>query len=458
MPLRDDLLTPIREDNPSGENLYYEPVFEQIKEARREDDDTIPEGAWERSQKKKADFRSVIRLAGDALAKRSKDLRLLAALLEAQIRIDGFTVVAPGIELLRTMQETFWPTLHPQPDEGEGFEVRMIAVEAAAHQIGLALGKAPLTKKGLNYDDYLESRLVGYEKEATSDAKKTQRKEAIDGGKLTAEDFDEAFAASPKSLYVEITEALTASLEALDRLDTYQQEIYGSDFPNMGRLRSTLEAIHSVALSLLNERRKTEPDPAPAVEEAAPEGGAPEAEAEQASGGGQEREAGGAAMRLPASGGPLNGVGQAYAQVVQSAVFLFEKNPNSPVPYLMCAGLRLGETLMQDAVPAPGFAVGPAAEIRHMLRTLANKGAWKDLLRESLPVLGSECARAWLDLHRYIWKAGQETGAQAISVAVTGTIRNLLSIRPELRFWTLEDDTGAANPETQTWLDSTVMR
>ena len=66
--------------------------------------------------------------------------------------------------------------------------------------------------------------------------------------------------------------------------------------------------------------------------------------------------------------------------------------------------------------------------------------------------------RAWLDLHRYIWRAGQETGADAISNAVVGTVHSLLVVRPELRHWTLEDDTGAANPETQQWLDAVVLQ
>jgi hypothetical protein len=76
----------------------------------------------------------------------------------------------------------------------------------------------------------------------------------------------------------------------------------------------------------------------------------------------------------------------------------------------------------------------------------------------TLPILASECARAWLDLHRYIWRAAQETGAPAVSEAVVGTIKSLLTARPEIRHWTLEDDTGAANPETQTWIDTMVMK
>ena len=42
MPLRDGLLDPIDGENPSGPDLRYDPVVDQIKEARREDDDTLP--------------------------------------------------------------------------------------------------------------------------------------------------------------------------------------------------------------------------------------------------------------------------------------------------------------------------------------------------------------------------------------------------------------------------------
>ena len=154
----------------------------------------------------------------------------------------------------------------------------------------------------------------------------------------------------------------------------------------------------------------------------------------------------------------MGGIDDAYALVVESAEFLFGIDPKSPIPYLVCSGLRLGETRMQGPSPQPGFAVGPSAEIRQSLRSLANKGEWCQLLRISLPILASECARSWLDLHRYIWRAGQETGAEAISDAVVGTVRSLLVVRPELRHWTLEDYTGTANPETQQWLDSTVLQ
>jgi type VI secretion system protein ImpA len=463
MPLREDLLAPIAGDNPAGEDLYYDKVFDQIKEARREEEDDLPAGDWGRSQVKKADYRGVIKLAGDALAKRSKDLRLAGWLIEAQLKTEGFSILTPGIDLLRSLQETFWDTLYPQIEDGGDLELRMLSVEIAGRLIAGAVRKVPITRSGFTLESYLESRMVGYEKDATSDAKQEARRDAIDHGKLTAEDFDTAFAASPKGLYVDAEAALAESLQAADRLDEYQQEAYGDNAPLLTNLKGALAEVHQAVTTLLNERRKTDPDPVKAEDQPpSQQDGTVSVAVQQMDGGdsssGQPGQPGQPLPRRTASAGPLSGVADAYGLVVESAEFLFQRDPLSPVPYLICAGLRLGETRMQGPVPAPGFAVGPSPAVRQSLRALANRGAWQELMRATLPILASECARAWIDLHRYVWRAGQETGAEAISEAVVGTIRSLLVSRPELRHWTLEDDTGAANPETQQWLDATVLQ
>jgi len=458
MPLREDLLTPIAGENPAGKDLYYDKVFDQIKEARREEEDDLPAGDWGRSQVKKADHRSVIKLAGEALALKSKDLRLAGWLVESHLRIEGLPVLVPGIELLRGLQQAFWATFYPVIEEGEDLELRMLAVESAARLIDAAVRKVPLTRSGLSYESYLESRVVGYEKDATTSAKQELRKDAIDHGKLSAEDFDQAFAASPKSLYAEADAVLAESLLATERLDDYQREAYGENAPNLLKLRAGLEEVHLLVRSLLNERRKTEPDPVPVEEKPEPQDAAQQGGGEEGEPAADGEAAGEAAPRKRRTSGKLTRISDAYALVVESAEYLFAQDPRSPIPYLVCAGLRLGETRMQGTTPAPGFAVGPGSEIRQSLRALATKGEWNELLRISLPILASECARTWLDLHRYIWRAGQETGADAISDAVVGTVKSLLVVRPELRYWTLEDDTGTANPETQQWLDATVLQ
>ena len=65
----------------------------------------------------------------------------------------------------------------------------------------------PLTASGYDFYRYKESRAVGTELDAAGDAKKLQaRQQAIGDGKLPAEEFDKAFAATPKAWYKAVAE------------------------------------------------------------------------------------------------------------------------------------------------------------------------------------------------------------------------------------------------------------
>ena len=60
MPLREDIFVPIPGENPSGDDLRYDPVYDQIKESRRQDDD-LARGAWE-SERKTANWPVVLKV------------------------------------------------------------------------------------------------------------------------------------------------------------------------------------------------------------------------------------------------------------------------------------------------------------------------------------------------------------------------------------------------------------
>ena len=469
MPLRDDLLDPITDEKPSGPDLRYDPVFDPIKEARREEEDTLPTGVWDRPAKK-ADYKQVANLAGESLGKRTKDLRLAASLVESLFKLEGLAVLAPSIEFLRRLQENFWETLYPEIDDGD-LQLRVNEIERAARQMALNLGELPLTTSGLTPANYRESRIVGYEADANTEDRKKIRQAAIEAKKLTAEEFDKAAAATPKAFFVDTKAALDAALYQTEKLDRYQRDVYGDQYPELSSLSTALQEAAGLVEVLLTERRKIEPDPVATLEKIERWGTTPDstAFAIDEDGGTISRSAvsegvGRSAkdvtpmQQVMAADTSLSQPQDAYALIVSGAQFLFEADTKSPVPYLVCAGLRLGETRRQGASPEPGFAVGPSWEVRQSLRAFAVAGAWIELLRAALPVMAEPCARAWLDLHRYIWRAAQESGASALAAAVSGTLRELLRLHPEVRHWTLEDDTGAANPETQAWIDAEVMR
>ena len=453
MPLRDDLLNPVPGENPSGVSLRYERIYDQIKEARIEEDESIPSGDWQRTVKR-ADYALVIKLAGEALATKSKDLQLAAWLTEAYVKREGIGLIAPCFKLMQDLQEQFWDTLYPEIEDGDA-GMRAVPVEFAANRVAAILREAPVTRDGLNYYQYKDSRAVGYEADTEyNDAKREARERAIKDGKPTAEEFDKAFASTPKSFYVNLEEAIQSSTEMLETLQIFCEEKYGDDGPAFGKLRSSLEEVGQVIGSLLNEKRKLEPDAVVAVAEEEPES-EPEVAAEVESVA-ETVTAAKAKKGKSVSAEPADW-DDAISRVQACAQFLQKDRPASPVAYLLQASVRLGEMREQGNYASYDFLVSPPTETRQNLKKLASESSWEDLLNAAVAAVGEPCGRAWLDVHRYIWKASYEAGYSAISASVIATVQSLLKDIPELSTWTLNDDTPTANPETQRWLEEIVI-
>jgi type VI secretion system protein ImpA len=454
VPLRDDLLNPIPGDNPSGVSLRYERIYDQIKEARTEDDDSIPAGAWERTAKK-ADHPLVIKLAGDALANKSKDLQLAAWLAEAHVRREGIQLVPACLKLFQDLQEQFWETLHPEIEEGDA-GMRAVPIEWAANRIASTLRESSLTRDGLNFYQYRESRAIGYEADAASnDAKRETRERAIADGKPTAEDFDKSLTATPKAFYQGLDGAIVQSGETVDALQIFCEEKYADDAPAFGKLRTALEEVGQVVSSLLAEKRKLEPDAVAAEEAAATPEEEPAVAAVDADASSAQPVAAPAARRT-LTAEPADD-DDAIRRVQSCAQFMQKNRPANPAAYLLQSSLRLGELREQGSWASYDFLVSPPTETRQNLKRLAAESNWEDLLRVAIAAVGEPCGRAWLDVHRYVWKAGSEAGYSAVASAVVSTLQGLLKDVPEIPTWTLNDDTPAANPETQRWLQETVL-
>lgn len=459
MPLREDLLEPITGDNPSGANLYYDKVFDQIKEARIEDDDTGPAGAWERTAKK-ADHVLVIKLAGETLAKRSKDLRLAGWLIESLLKKEGLTLLSPCLDLIGKVQEQFWDTFYPEIEEDGNLDLRISSIESIMNRLAVLVQNAAITRSGLSALQFHESRRVGFEPAADTSEKRAARQDSISQGQVTGEDFDISFNATPKVSLVATEAALQDGLTLIDELGRFQEEKYGDDYPSMSKLVTAIETTKQVVTSLLNEKRKTEPD----IEEAPPE---PEEELVEPE---PEPESSAAADEAPVarqaaapkttkagfSGVPTSPE-QAYAAILGCAEYLGSEDVQSPAPYLICSGLRFGETRKVGSSPSPDFAMAPTTETRQAMRRLSNEANWEELTKLCLKTLAEPCARAWLDLHRYTWRAARELGSEAIAVAVATTVRGILLDIPEMRGWMLDDDTPVGNAETQQWIDTEIL-
>src|ERR1017187_3349715 len=219
MPLRDDLFKPIPGDNPSGANLRYDPVTDKIKEARREDLE-LPQGDW-KTALKTAEYPLVIKLAGEALAKRGKDLQIAVWLVDAHVRKDGFPILADALLFLRDLMEQFWDTLYPPIDEDGDMEVRAAPLVWLGAKLGEPLGFLPIVSGKLSWHKYQESRVVGYETDADTVDKQDLRESRIRDGKVSAEQFDEAVEATSVAALRETFKQLNEGQTALEALSEY---------------------------------------------------------------------------------------------------------------------------------------------------------------------------------------------------------------------------------------------
>ncbi len=450
MPLRDDVLKPIPGSNPCGENLRYAAVYDKIKDARREDDDA-PQGDW-RWERKTADYTLVLKLAGEALATKSKDLQLAAWLTEALFKTESFAGLLSGLELIRALIETFWDNLYPEVDDGD-LELRAAPLDWLGSRQDSALRSLSITRTGANWYKLREARAVGYEAEAGDETKQEARATAIAEGKMTGEDWDQAFSATPKSYYVDLEAVLDGVLESIESLTGLCVEKFSDDAPSFGPMRVTIEEIRHTVHQLLQKKRETEPDEAPGQGKVAGEEAAPE----ESTSGTQQEPAPAAPRQARPGSGPLApeplDKEDAFQRIVSMAAYLRREDPQSAIPYLLLRGLRFGELRSAGSDLDPDLLEAPSTEIRQSLRKAATESDWQRVIDIAESAMGMPCGRGWLDLQRQVERAAHELSCTQIQAAIRAEVKALLADYPGLRQAVLLDDTPAANPETQAWLD-----
>ncbi|MDR2598507.1 MAG: type VI secretion system ImpA family N-terminal domain-containing protein [Holosporales bacterium] len=101
-----------------GSDLSLTSVYDEIKHARFEEDSNLSLGVWERDLKK-ADWKLVENLTVDSLKNRTKDLQVLAWLIEAIVVLRGFEGILEATELLRSFLESFWASCYPKTNDHE---------------------------------------------------------------------------------------------------------------------------------------------------------------------------------------------------------------------------------------------------------------------------------------------------------------------------------------------------
>lgn len=142
----ESLLMPITSENPAGISLEYEPLYDEIVQARKSDSEDASQGEWSIAEPHRADWDTVLNLCGTGLIHQGKDLQIACWYTEAITHLYGLEGTDIGLNFLHKFLKKFW--LHCWPSlEDEGFSYRTAILSHLDRDISQHLYLLPLLEK-----------------------------------------------------------------------------------------------------------------------------------------------------------------------------------------------------------------------------------------------------------------------------------------------------------------------
>jgi type VI secretion system protein ImpA len=326
------LLQPISPEAPSGKNLRYEPIYDQIREARREDDTSLPQGVWQTTPKL-ANWGRVAELCQDTLTRESKDLQLAVWLTDAWLLQDGLRGLERGLRLTTALIDRFWDSVWP-PLEEDDPEGRLAPLKWLDDRLPLSLARVPLvlpkTPKAVTLGDW--QRILQSEKQSPTPPGEQEEPpaEAEGGPPRTREAFLKVASRIPAEALATSTEQAALALTAASELEQVLDARLGRTSAGVRRTRLALEELQVLLTQLSGQRPGASLPVAPGGDTAS----AP-------------------TVAMPT--GRLRSRAEAYGLLALAADYLMSTEPHSPVPYLVKRAMAWGEmplgTLLGELVP-----------------------------------------------------------------------------------------------------------
>jgi type VI secretion system protein ImpA len=333
------LLAPIAGDNPAGPDLRADdalgPTYYAIKDARsaaRAAERQLLAG--DDGAASPPDWRPVIQNGTKALADKTKDLEIVAYLIEALVRQHGFAGLRDGFRLARELVERFWDGLYPLPDE-EGLETRVAPLTGLNGDDGEGTLISPIARVSLTegnsagpFSWYHYQQACAVQQIADEDTRAKRLKQ----GAVSMETVEKAVGETPTPFFVNLVEDLGQCQDEFARLSTALEERCGDRAPPSSQIRAALDGCLTAVRSIARHKLPMEvpQEPAAAEEEAQPEGAA--------------EQANGAATPV----GALRTREDALRTLLQVADFFRRNEPHTPVSYALEQAVRWGRMSLPE--------------------------------------------------------------------------------------------------------------
>jgi type VI secretion system protein ImpA len=244
----EELLKPISEANPCGEDLYYDPKFQEL--------DTLilgkPENQFSNAPAEDPDWRKLHERCLE-LSTRSKDLRVATKLCLTALKIDGLPAVAEGLALLKGLLETYWEPVYPKldPDDNNDplYRVNIIAALSTARG---TFGDPMRFLERLREVPLAESSKVGrFSLADVARSKPGKASENAESAALAAQ-IKGAFLDMKPDHLLALNQVVAESCKHVDAIDAFLTSTVGEDkAPNLDLLKAELKEIQKSLIDYL---------------------------------------------------------------------------------------------------------------------------------------------------------------------------------------------------------------
>jgi len=259
--LDEALLQPVTPEQPGGRDLRFEPIFSEILEARRADDQGGKLPQWDVVAERSLEALLV-----------SKDIRLCCFLTEAGIYLDGLGALRDCLRLTRELLVRFWDQgLLPAVEDGD-LDYRAGSLAWFNDRMAEAIRLVPITARSgdnFSFGRYLQAQRIGTE-DAIQRLPADKRETVLSlrsQGWITMDAFEAALKATRRKAFEAIYEPFIEAQQQFLALDKAIDEKFGDASPTLKEARDTFDDMRFLLDSTLKKKREEEPDTVPGAEQ-----------------------------------------------------------------------------------------------------------------------------------------------------------------------------------------------
>lgn len=335
------LLSPFEQDFRGGTDLRADDdpnnAYRQIRDARNEarEEERQADLNGESSSRANHLWRDVWENGQDYLKTCAKDLEIVAYMIEASIRLDGFGGFAQALHLTAELLRSFWGELLPTPDED--------GVETTLRPISRLNGDVityPLMRVAVTADTSIGAMVVWQYSQAkqleTLPPEEQERR--ISSGAVTLEKFNRAVAETPDSFYLTLRREIQQAREALKGLaEVFEEKLEDGEAPNLSKFQKSVEDGEAVLQQVAGGRLAK----ADAAAAAAADSGTGSADGDASSAAGTP----GMAAGVP---GQIRNRNDALEMLETVAAWFEQQEPQSILPSEIRKAIRRGKMSPQE--------------------------------------------------------------------------------------------------------------